>query len=59
MAPLTPVNGSGTIKSRNKENAMHRHPVNKGKSAHQFRNNTRRTKAANMKGAPMRGGIRL
>lgn len=33
--------------------------VNKGGSARQFRKNVSRTKAANMAGAPMRGGIRL
>lgn len=33
--------------------------VRKGSSARQFRKHTRRTKAANMRGAPMRGGIRL
>lgn len=38
---------------------MHRHHVNKGKSAHTFKRNVRKTKAANMKAAPMRGGIRL
>lgn len=38
---------------------MHRRPVNKSRSAKQFRRNTRRTKSVNMKGAPMRGGIRL
>lgn len=38
---------------------VRRHGVHKGRSASQFRRNTRRTKAANMKGAPMRGGIRL
>lgn len=38
---------------------MHRKNVNKHKSAQQFKNNTKRTKGANMKGAPMRGGIRL
>lgn len=32
--------------------------VNKGRSAAQFRSNSRRTKGANMRG-PMRGGIRL
>lgn len=32
--------------------------VNKGRSAAQFRGQTRRTKARNMSG-PMRGGIRL
>lgn len=35
-----------------------RHGVSKGRSAKQFRRNSQRTKAANMKG-PMRGGIRL
>lgn len=38
---------------------MHRVPVNKSRSAHQFRKNMKRTKAPNMRGAPMRGGIRL
>lgn len=38
---------------------MRRKPVNKAKSAAQFRRNTRRTKAANVKPVPMRGGIRL
>jgi len=38
---------------------MYRKPVNKNSSAKQFRKNTQRTKAANMKAAPMRGGIRL
>lgn len=33
--------------------------VGKGRSARQFRKNTRRTKAANMSPRPMRGGIRL
>lgn len=33
--------------------------VNKGKSARQFRNNTRKTKAANTAPMPMRGGYRL
>jgi len=32
--------------------------VNKGRSAHQFRKNSRRTKSRNLSG-PMRGGIRL
>lgn len=36
-----------------------RYGVNKGSSAKQFRHNTGRTKAANMRGAPMRGGWRL
>ena len=36
-----------------------RHPVSKGRSAGKFRRNVSRTKAINMKGAPMRGGIRL
>lgn len=35
-----------------------RFAVNKQSSARQFRNNTRRTKGANMK-APMRGGWRM
>ena len=38
---------------------MHRKSVNKGRSASQFRSNVRKTKAINMRGAPMRGGIRL
>lgn len=33
--------------------------VSKGSSAHSFRRNTTRTKSANLRGAPMRGGIRL
>lgn len=33
--------------------------VNKGRSARQFRSNSARTAGANMRGAPMRGGIRL
>jgi len=37
---------------------MYRSPVNKHKSAKQFKRNVRKTKAANM-GAVMRGGIRL
>lgn len=36
-----------------------RRPVNKAKSARKFRSQTTRTKGANMRGAPMRGGIRL
>lgn len=36
----------------------YRKPVNKHRSAGQFRRNARRTKGANMS-APMRGGIRL
>jgi len=36
-----------------------RRPVNKGASARKFRRQSQRTKGANMKGAPMRGGIRL
>lgn len=35
-----------------------RRPVNKRRSAAQFRSNSRRTKSANIVG-PMRGGIRL
>lgn len=38
---------------------MHRHHVNKFKSAKQFKHHTRHTKSVNMRGAPMRGGIRL
>jgi len=38
---------------------MRRAPVNKSTSAKQFRNNMRKTKAANVKAGPMRGGIRL
>jgi len=38
---------------------MYRHNVNKHKSAKTFRGHTKKTKAINMKGAPMRGGIRL
>jgi len=37
----------------------HRNNVNKGRSARQFRGNVSHTKAANLRGAPMRGGIRL
>lgn len=37
---------------------MRRRPVNKRRSAAQFRSNLKRTKAVNVKG-PMRGGIRL
>lgn len=33
--------------------------ANKHKSARQFRGNTTRTKALNLKPGPMRGGIRL
>lgn len=38
---------------------MHRQPVNKHRSAKAFKRNMSRTKAPNMKAAPMRGGIRL
>lgn len=38
---------------------MHRNYVNKHKSAKQFKRNVRKTKSVNLKGAPMRGGIRL
>lgn len=37
----------------------YRQSVNKGRSARKFRGHTSRTKGANMRGAPMRGGIRL
>lgn len=36
-----------------------RHPVNKHKSANKFRKQIGKTKAINMRAAPMRGGIRL
>ena len=38
---------------------MHRHHVNKAKSARKFRKQAGRTKAANVAPPPMRGGIRL
>lgn len=38
---------------------MFRQPVNKGRSAGQFKRNVSRTKSINMRAAPMRGGIRL
>ena len=38
---------------------MVRKPVNKPKSAKEFRRNVGKTKAANVKSGPMRGGIRL
>lgn len=38
---------------------MYRSPVNKSKSARSFSNKTQRTKAANVKQGPMRGGWRL
>nr|QJB20124.1 MAG: hypothetical protein [Microvirus sp.] len=38
---------------------MKRMPVNKRKSAQQFKGNIRKTKAANMQQGPMRGGWRL
>lgn len=38
---------------------LHRRPVNKGRSAGKFRSQVGRTHSMNMKGAPMRGGIRL
>jgi hypothetical protein len=37
----------------------YRHPVNKARSAKKFRAQSGKTKFANMKGSPMRGGIRL
>lgn len=36
-----------------------RHHVNKGHSSYQFRKNVQRTKSPNLRGMPMRGGIRL
>lgn len=38
---------------------MHRKPVNKYRAAKKFRGQVGRTKAVNMRAAPMRGGIRL
>jgi len=38
---------------------MRRRPVNKGHSARKFRNQSAHTKAANLRGNPMRGGIRF
>ena len=38
---------------------MRRRPVNKAGSARVFRKQVSRTKAANMRIGPMRGGIRL
>lgn len=38
---------------------LRRGPVNKGRSARQFRSKARKSKALNLRGAPMRGGIRL
>lgn len=37
----------------------YRKPVSKGAAASRFRRDSSRTKAVNMRGAPMRGGIRL
>lgn len=37
----------------------YRHPVNKHRAAKAFRRQVHKTKAINMKQAPMRGGIRL
>lgn len=36
-----------------------RQRVNKQRSARQFRRNTSRTKSPNVRGAPMRGGLRF
>lgn len=44
---------------RSEDFMAYRHPVNKHKSAAKFRRNIHHTKAANMRAAPMRGGIRL
>lgn len=38
---------------------LHRGHANKRKSAGHFRKNIRRTKGANLRTSPMRGGIRL
>lgn len=40
-------------------NPSSRRPVNKRSSAKKFRKGASKTKYANMRGAPMRGGIRL
>lgn len=37
----------------------YRRPVNKHKSARSFKRNVGKTKMANVRAAPMRGGIRL
>jgi len=37
----------------------YRHPVNKHKSAKVFKRHVGKTKSINLRGAPMRGGIRL
>lgn len=38
---------------------LYRSAVSKGRSAGQFKRNVGRTKAANVKATPMRGGFRL
>lgn len=38
---------------------LKRHPVKKASSARKFRGQASRTKAINLRGASMRGGIRL
>ena len=38
---------------------MHRHKVNKHKSARSFKHQTQKTKRLNIAPGPMRGGIRL
>lgn len=38
---------------------VRRNGVSKGRSARKFRKNVAHTKAINLRGAPMRGGIRL
>jgi len=38
---------------------MRRRPINKYKAAKKFRRGSMRTKSANMRGNPMRGGWRL
>lgn len=38
---------------------MMRYKVNKASAARKFSNKIRKTKSINMRGAPMRGGIRL
>lgn len=41
------------------ETVTRRKPVNKKRSVSEFASNTKRTKAANIKAGPMRGGWRL
>lgn len=49
----------GTKKGVRAVRPLKRKPVNKRRSAGKFRKHAGKTKSANVKGAPMRGGIRL